>query len=274
MPGESRCHVIVLGNEKGGSGKSTTAMHIIVSLLQAGKRVGSIDLDGRQRSLSRYVENRAAFCARKGLNLPQPQHFVIPASQADTIAAREAEDRAGFERAFNELAAANDFIVIDCPGSDTYLSRLGHSVADTLITPMNDSFVDLDLLADIDPDSLQIRRPSLYAGLVWETRKQRFARDRGSVDWVLMRNRLASLDARNKRQVGQVLQKLAGRIGFRLAPGVGERVIYRELFLLGLTLSDLGDKAADVELTMSHVSARQEVRNLMAALRLPGLSAD
>jgi len=274
MPGESRCHVIVLGNEKGGSGKSTTAMHIIVSLLQAGKRVGSIDLDGRQRSLSRYVENRAAFCVRKGLNLPQPQHFVIPASQADTIVAREAEDRAGFERAFNELAAANDFIVIDCPGSDTYLSRLGHSVADTLITPMNDSFVDLDLLADIDPDNLQIRKPSLYAGLVWETRKQRFARDRGSVDWVLMRNRLASLDARNKRQVGQVLQKLAGRIGFRLAPGVGERVIYRELFLLGLTLSDLGDKAADVELTMSHVSARQEVRNLMAALRLPGLSAD
>ena len=266
---ESNAHVIVLGNEKGGSGKSTTAMHIIVSLLQAGRRVGALDLDGRQRSLSRYLENRKAFVARKGVHLPMPDNRVLTASGADTLAGMKAEEQAAFEAAFAELRAGNEFVVIDCPGSDTHLSRLGHAVADTLVTPMNDSFVDFDLLADVDPDTLAVRRPSLYSVMVWEQRKQRFARDKGKVDWVVMRNRLSHLDAKNKRQVGRVLEKLAGRIGFRLAPGFGERVIYRELFLNGLTLLDLGDPAADVEMTLSHVGARQEVRNLLAALNLP-----
>lgn len=266
---ESNAHVIVLGNEKGGSGKSTTAMHIIVSLLQAGRRVGALDLDGRQRSLSRYLENRKAFVARNGVKLPMPENRVLTASSADTLAGMQAEERAAFEAAFAELRATSDFVVIDCPGSDTHLSRLGHAVADTLVTPMNDSFVDLDLLADVDPDTLAVRRPSLYSVMVWEQRKQRFARDKGKVDWVVMRNRLSHLDAKNKRQVGRVLEKLAGRIGFRLAPGFGERVIYRELFLNGLTLLDLGDPGADVEMTLSHVGARQEVRNLLAALNLP-----
>jgi len=266
----SNAHVIVLGNEKGGSGKSTTAMHVIVSLLQAGRRVGALDLDGRQRSLSRYFDNRKAFLTRNGVKLPMPEHRVLTASAADTLAAMREEERTAFDSALAELRAANDFVVIDCPGSDTHLSRLAHAVADTLITPLNDSFVDLDLLADVDPDTMAVRKPSLYSVMVWEQRKQRFARDKGGVDWIVMRNRLSHLDAKNKRQVGRVLEKLAGRIGFRLAPGFGERVIYRELFLNGLTLLDLGNPAAEVELTLSHVGARQEVRNLLASLKLPG----
>ena len=43
-------HVVVLGNEKGGSGKSTTAFHIAVALLKAGQRVATIDLDCRQKA--------------------------------------------------------------------------------------------------------------------------------------------------------------------------------------------------------------------------------
>lgn len=262
--------VIVLGNEKGGSGKSTTAMHLVVSLLQAGSRVGVIDLDGRQRSVSRYIENRQAFCLRKGIRLPMPDHTSIAPSDAESRTAARADDEARFNEAFDTMAAVNDYLVIDCPGSDNYLSHLGHGRADILVTPMNDSFVDLDLLADVDPDTLRVRKPSQYSLMVWEQRKQRFIRDKGSIDWVVMRNRLSHLDARNKRQVGQVLDKLAQRIGFRLAPGFGERVIYRELFLNGLTMMDLGNPETDTEMTLSHVGARQEVRNLLACLNLPG----
>jgi chromosome partitioning protein len=264
-------HVIVLGNEKGGSGKSTTAMHIVASLLHAGRRVGAIDLDGRQKSLSRYIENRQAFSLRKGVRLGMPDHAVVTLSDRENRAEAKADELERFDTAFSLMAAQNDFVVIDCPGGDTYLSQLGHARADTLLTPMNDSFVDLDLLADVDPETLRVRRPSQYSLMVWEQRKQRFARDKGGVDWIVMRNRLLHLDARNRRQVGQVLEKLAGRIGFRLAPGFGERVIYRELFLSGLTLVDLADESANVEMTLSHVGARQEVRNLLAQLKLRGV---
>jgi chromosome partitioning protein len=261
--------VIVLGNEKGGSGKSTTAMHLVVSLLQAGNRVGVIDLDGRQRSVSRYIENRQAFCLRKGVRLLMPDHASVPQSTAESRSQAQAEEDMHFSDVFHVMASANNYIVIDCPGSDSHLSHLGHARADVLVTPMNDSFVDLDLLADVDPDTLRVRKPSQYSLMVWEQRKQRFLRDKGNIDWVVMRNRLSHLDARNKRQVGQVLEKLAGRIGFRLAPGFGERVIYRELFLNGLTMMDLGNPDTEAELTISHVGARQEVRNLIASLNLP-----
>ena len=52
-----QAHLIVLGNEKGGSGKSTTAVHIAVALAHDGQRVGMVDLDGRQRPAARDREN-------------------------------------------------------------------------------------------------------------------------------------------------------------------------------------------------------------------------
>jgi chromosome partitioning protein len=257
--------VIILGNEKGGSGKSTAAMHLIVGLLHAGHRVGSMDVDSRQATLTRYIDNRRATIASKGVELPLPDHRKVDLSKARGEVA-DADERARFESALAELAAANDVVVIDTPGSDTFLSRLAHSHADTIVTPMNDSFVDLDLIAKVDPDTLKVLKPSLYAEMVWEQRKQRALRDRSSIDWVVMRNRLAAIEARNKRAVGQVLEQLARRIGFRLAPGFGDRVIFRELFLQGLTLLDLGQKGLGVAMSMSHVAARQEVRDLLKAV--------
>ncbi|MEQ9640834.1 MAG: division plane positioning ATPase MipZ [Alphaproteobacteria bacterium] len=264
-------HIIVLGNEKGGSGKSTSAMHIIVALLKAGATVGSLDLDDRQQSLSRYLENRQRLIDTKGLYLPTPVHAVVKHSQADSLAAREAEERAAFQAALARVGGAAQFVVIDCPGRDSNLSRLAHGRADTLITPINDSFVDLDLLARVDGDDYRVLGPSIYAEMVWEARKRRAQADRGSIDWVVMRNRLASLEARNKRRVGDVLDRLAKRIGFRHLAGLSERVIYREMFLNGLTLLDLRDPAAEVNLTLSHVAARAELSNLMANLALPAL---
>ena len=263
-----RPQIIVLGNEKGGSGKSTTAMHLVVALLRAGSRVGSLDLDARQGTLTRYVENRRATAAEMPLSLPQ--HVAIEASALDSAAAAAAEDQARFAAALAQFADC-DFVVVDTPGSDTSLSRIGHAHADTLVTPLNDSFLDLDLLARLDAEGKRIRGPSIYAEAVWEQRKRRALADGGSIDWIVMRNRLSSLDARNKRDIGQLLEQLARRIGFRMAPGFSERVVFRELFPRGLTLLDLdttrkGRGEGGPALNMSHVAARQEVRALLQAI--------
>ncbi|MEX1110037.1 MAG: division plane positioning ATPase MipZ [Dongiaceae bacterium] len=264
-PLRRRPHVIVLGNEKGGSGKSTTTMHVIVALLREGWRVASLDLDARQGTLSRYVENRNAAAAE--LNLPLPTHRRLARSTLDSVLAARAEEAERFAAAMAELAD-NDFVVIDTPGSDSHLSRLGHARADTLVTPLNDSLLDLDLLARFDAEGQKILGPSIYAEMVWEQKKARALADGDSIDWIVMRNRLSHLDARNKRRMGKLLDELSKRIGFRLAPGFSERVIFRELFARGLTLFDLRQKGTGVSLTLSHLAARQEVRGLLEAIGL------
>lgn len=270
-PPERHAKVICLGNEKGGSGKSTTAMHIIVALLKIDKQVCVIDLDTRQKSLTRYIENRREWKSRHDSGLVIPDLRIVEPSDLDLRSAADLEEKRRFETLIDELRPSCDFIVIDSPGADTNLSRLGHAAADVIITPLNDSFVDLDLIARVDPDTFEILGPSLYSEMIWDSRKRRALADRVSIDWVLMRNRLSSLDAKNKRRVNDVLDKLAPRTGFRLAPGFSERVIYRELFPMGLTLLDISDSDSKMQMTMSHVAARQELRDLMLTLNLPGL---
>lgn len=258
-------HSIVVGNEKGGTGKSTTAMHVTVALLKDGFSVGAIDLDARQGTLSRYIANRAGTVKRRGISLPMPEAAGV------VLTDNPEADREKFYDILRDFAPRLDFLVMDCPGHDNPVSRLAHNLADTLITPLNDSFVDLDNLADVDPETFEVRKPSRYAEIVWEERKRRMLRDRKTVDWIVLRNRLSQLDAKNKRRVGDVLDRLKDRIGYRVAPGLSERVIYRELFLEGLTLLDVLDDEAGVEANMSHLAARQELRALMDALKLPGM---
>jgi chromosome partitioning protein len=264
-------HVIVIGNEKGGSGKTTTNMHLIVALLRLGFAVGSMDLDSRQRSLSRYIENRRHTMTKLGVSLPLPHHLVVQRSPYNLLQEAEADERERFSKAITRLVTNNDFVIIDTPGSDTYLSRLAHSFADTIITPINDSFVDLDVLANVDGQTLQITRPSIYSEMVWEQKLRRAKRDTGSIEWIVMRNRLSNIDARNKRHMTQVLNDLSRRIGFRVAPGFSERVIFRELFLQGLTVLDVTTSNANSSLSLSHVAARQEVRDLLKILRIPAI---
>jgi chromosome partitioning protein len=264
-----RAHVLVIGNEKGGSGKSTTALHVAVALMTEGARVATLDLDARQGTLSRYLENRAGFAERRGVDLPMPRHASVVLSTLNDRQSAEADERARLEAALEPAVGAADFVIIDTPGSDTYLSRLAHTWADTLLTPLNDSFIDLDLLARIDPDTLRIARPSIYAEAVWKQRQLRAMQGGHPVDWIVMRNRLSSLAARNKRDMASVIETLSKRIGFRVAAGLSERVIYKELFLRGLTLLDLKRGSGGPSLTLSHVAARQEVRDLVAALNLP-----
>ncbi|OAN52271.1 ATPase [Paramagnetospirillum marisnigri] len=263
-----RAHIVVVGNEKGGTGKSTVSMHLIISLLEKGLSVGSIDLDARQATLTRYLKNREARKDLAELGLPLPDHVALPPTDD------RAADEARLNETFARMASAHDVVVIDTPGSDHYLSRLGHSFADTLVTPLNDSLVDLDVLALVEPGSMKIRRPSHYSEMVWETKKARALRgEMAVVDWIVLRNRLSNLDARNKRDMEKLLADLAKRVGFRVIPGLGERVIYRSMFLEGLTLLDLRKKIMGFEFNMSHVAARQELRTLVDAIGLNKIGA-
>jgi chromosome partitioning protein len=267
-----RPHIIAFGNEKGGSGKTTAAMHIAVALARMGKSVAVIDLDMRQKSLSRQIENRMEWRTRAGGNLAMPQCLEVPLSSAALHDTAVEEESRAFARILTEVDGRFDFLVIDTPGAATQLSQLAHAAADTLVTPVNDSFVDFDLLARVDSETFSVQRPSVYSDFVWNCRKQRLLARKPALDWVVMRNRVAATEARNKRRVAAALEALATRIGFRIAPGFGERVIYRELFPAGLTMLDLPQPRLGITLSMSHLAARQEVRALLTAL-LPGLGA-
>jgi chromosome partitioning protein len=267
----SEAKVIVVGNEKGGAGKSTLAIHIVAALLEANRRVAVIDLDLRQKSLARFFANRRAWLAANNQTLPEPS--VADLGDGAALArAGEDEQMARFDEAF-EAARSADYIVMDTPGGDTVLSRAAHGRADLIVTPMNDSFVDFDLLGHVDPVTLDLLKPSIYSETVWEARKQRAIANAsrgltGTIDWVVVTNRLAVFEARNRRRLEERMAKLAKRVGFRMGPGLRDRVIYRELFPFGLTVADLSEQVQPVEISLAHVSARQELRSLMLSLGL------
>lgn len=266
-------YIIVLGNEKGGSGKTTTSMHLVVALMRAGFSVGSVDLDGRQRTLSRYLENRERWIEDNDYPLCLPEHVTLMGSALDSVSAAAKDDEDRLFSAVAELSKTNDFVVIDCPGSDVPLSRSALKLADTLITPLNDSLIDLDVVVEISPDGFQLERPGIYARLVVEQRQTRIKEGRPGVDWILLRNRLATLQSRNSRNLTGVLEELSRTIGCRIAHGISERVIFRQLFLSGLTVLDLRNPDLKFDMSMSHVAARQEMRKLLEALWLPRLSS-
>ena len=257
-------HRIVFANEKGGTGKSTTAVHVAIALAYQGAKVAAIDLDPRQRTLHRYLENRAETERRRGIVLPGAKFEVF-----------EGQTTAELDRAVEVIGEGMDFLVFDTPGRDDLFARHAATGADTLVTPLNDSFVDFDLIGQVDAETFKVRRLSFYAELIWEARKTRAmttirdeqqGRGRREMDWVVVRNRTGHVEARNQKRLEQALTELSKRVGFRIANGLSERVIYRELFPSGLTLLDKGQLG---DLGTSHLVARQELRSLLAALKLP-----
>jgi chromosome partitioning protein len=255
-----RPHFIVFANEKGGTGKSTTAVHSAVALAAAGRRVAAIDLDTRQRTLGRYLDNRAATIRRMQIDLPMPVHETFDPAKNDDLQGQ-----------IERLSQGVDVVVVDTPGRDDPFARAAMQRADTLVTPINDSFVDFDLIGEVDPETYKVRRPSFYAELVWMSRTQRAKTTGRSLDWVLLRNRLQHIEAKNMRRVGNALDDLAKRVGFRVIPGLSERVVYRELFPSGLTLLDLQQLG---NVGLSHIAARQELREMIAGFGIPEEGAD
>ncbi len=251
-------HRIVFANEKGGTGKSTTAVHVAVALAYQGAKVAALDLDTRQRTFYRYCENRAETQRRRNVQLPGPMFDVCHGDSVEAL-----EDEAA------RIGEGMDFLLFDTPGRDDPFARHVAASADTLVTPMNDSFVDFDLIGQVDAESFKVRKLSFYAELIWEARIKRsraqIEQQRREMDWVVVRNRTGYTDARNQRRIDEALSELSKRVGFRAVQGLSERVIYRELFPSGLTLLDKGHLG---ELGTSHLVARQELRNLVASLNL------
>jgi chromosome partitioning protein len=263
-------HVIVLGNEKGGAGKSTLAMHVAVALLSFGQRVATIDLDLRQKSLTHYIENRRIWAKHSGAMLASPEHFCVPRGTTQKLEDNEAIEFTGFVDALTAVEQTHDFIVVDTAGSDSHLTRLAHSMADTLMTPLNDSFVDFAVLGTVDPATYSVTGESHYAKMVREARQQRRLADGIVMDWVVVRNRLSMLDSRNKQRIVSGLSELAMRLGFRSVDALAERVIYREFFPRGLTaLDELDEKTLGSRPNLSHLTARTELMSLMQTLKLP-----
>ncbi|MFZ5669947.1 MAG: division plane positioning ATPase MipZ [Pseudomonadota bacterium] len=268
-------NVIVVGNEKGGAGKTTIAVHLTAALLHGGASVAVIDLDLRQSSMARFFANRRAWVAAQGAALPEP--LACHASEDGVALARAepAEQIQRFGEAFARARREAEFVIIDTPGGDTPLSRAGHACADLVVTPMNDSFVDFDMLGHVDPVTLELQKPSLYSETVWEARKQRaLGGQRVPLDWIVLRNRLASVEARNRKRVDDRLEALSRRVGFRIGSGLRDRVIYRELFPFGLTIADVSAKVRPVPVSLTHVSARQELRALLHSVGLSAFSGE
>lgn len=253
---DERPFVLVFANEKGGTGKSTLSFHAIVSLLRCGYIVGSIDADVRQGTLSRYLENRAA-SGNGDQTLPMPDHVRLGAEGGSDNPESAAEAQAvlaGF--------AGCDFVVIDTPGTVNMLTEFGVANADTLVSPINDSYVDIDVIAELNMAKREVVGPSQFTRLVWEASNRRVAEGLPPMDWMVLRNRLTHIDSRNKRDIADLMQKLASRIGFRSAAGFGERAVYRELFHSGLTVMDTPRDAAHA-LSPSHNAAAQEMAALL-----------
>jgi chromosome partitioning protein len=267
--------VIVVANEKGGSGKSTVAFHIAVALLKAGNTVASIDLDSRQRSFTHYVDNRLAWARKRGVELLTPDHVCFDEdsefSAAENLAAAEEELAATLQR----VAEGHRYIVIDTAGHNQPLTQYVHANADTLITPLNDSFVDLDVLGSVDAETLAVAGISHYARTVDCARERRRVDGKPDTDWIVARNRLSMTSSRNKAAVGAALEELSQKLNFRYVEGLAERVVFREFYPRGVTaLDELNEATLGSRPTMSHLSAQLEVQSLLRALLNIGSDAE
>jgi chromosome partitioning protein len=279
-------HVVVIGNQKGGTGKSTIAMHIIVALLKAGKRVASFDLDLNQLTLTRFLGNRYEWAREHDRNLELPNHYSVtekvPYGRAwkswrahkddfiDSGALSHAADLRQFISQLTKIGRAqkHDFIVIDTPGSVPHLSLIAHGIADTLITPINDSLVDLDVLVAIEQRDLE-PQPSVYAKMVLRALEARCKVSGRATDWIVVRNRLEPAESSNQRQITRALGVIRASLGFRIARGLLERPIYREFFAAGLTVFDrVEGLKSTAETNQPILVARLEVQNLIGEIGL------
>lgn len=256
---DKKAHVIVISNEKGGTGKSTLSMHLAIKLMQEGFRVATIDMDGRQGTLSYYILNREKFCKDNDIKLITPKLITyLPENDYSKIHSHIQLVRNELEN----LKQTFDAIIIDTPGNKNYLFEEAHLHADTLITPMADSLIDLNVLSEVNPNQPDIKHAGHYAQFVWEVKKKLAAEGKPLLNWIVVGNKISSLNSRNKNQVFEYLDSAAKIYGFRIAPNIKDRVIYKELFLQGLTVLDINHEILKYRLSLSHIAAKQEIRDL------------
>ena len=256
---QKKAHIIVVSNEKGGTGKSTLSMHLAVKLMQEGFKVATIDLDGRQGTLSKYIENRINFCSANNIDLPIPEHFRF-SLEPNHYLIPAAREKVGFQ--IYELSNQVDAIIIDTPGTKNYLFEEAHKYADTLITPISDSMVDVSVIADIDYTKEKITNPGPYAEYIWETKKYLASQGKAYLNWIVVGNKFSNINSRNKNLVFTYLKKIARMYGYRFLEGMKDRTIYKELFLEGLTVLDMSHPQLRLKMSISHLAAKHEIRTL------------
>lgn len=254
-----KAHIIVVSNEKGGTGKSTISMHLAIKLMQEGFSVATIDLDGRQGSLSKYIENRKRFCEQQNIFLPIPDHTRVYLEENPYLISQARDSLASL---IKQKINVFDAIIIDTPGTKNYLFEEGHKYADTVITPMSDSLVDLNVIADIDYQTNRILKPGHYSNFIWDIKKYLASQGKPYLNWIVCGNKLSSFKSKNKTAVFAHLERLSKIYGFRLFSGLKDRVIYKELFLEGLTVLDLSNEALKCKMTVSHIAAKREITSL------------
>jgi chromosome partitioning protein len=254
-----RSHIIVFANEKGGVGKSTTAFHTCIALCNAGQTVAALDVDLRQLTLDRALNARQDSAREYGVELPGPRQILLTQSTDSEL-----------ETKIRMAQIDCNYIVVDVGGHDSALARRAIYLADTIVTPVNDSFIDLDMLGRIDPRSGELRTLGTFARLVEHLKEPGLQLRERALDWVVMQNRSRSLATKNERKVLDALNRISPVAGFRLVPGLRERVVYRELFPMGLTLFDL-EQIPD--LGRAQPAARDEIFAMLDALNLPSLSS-
>jgi len=271
-------------------------MHIVVALLKAGKRVACFDLDLNQQTLTRYLANRQEWDRKHGRKLQLPDHYPVKERNAygtarnlkqfiaqlrkDRRARKEnfidsgglshSADLRQFISQLREIGRADkhDFIIIDTPSGVQHLSLIAHGMADTLITPINDSFFDLDVLVAMESSDLEPQL-SAYANMVWRALEARSNVSGRATDWIIVRNRLEPADSNNQRQITLVLDVLQRKLGFRVARGLLERPAYREFFAAGLTVFDFAEGSeSSAEFNRSNSIARVELENLIREIGL------
>lgn len=256
---QKKAHVIVVSNEKGGTGKSTISMHLAIKLMQEGFNVAVLDLDGRQGTLSKYIENRTNYCQKNNVNLPIPEYFRF-SLEPNPYLIPSSREKVAFQ--IYELSFKFDAIIIDTPGTKNYLFEEAHKYADTLITPISDSMVDLNILADIDYAEERITTPGPYANFVWDIKKYLAAQGKPYLNWIVVGNKFSNINSRNKSLVFKFLNSMSRLYGFRFLEGLRDRTIYKELFLEGLTVLDMSHPQLKLRMSISHLAAKQEIRRL------------
>jgi chromosome partitioning protein len=261
-------------------------MHIIVALLKAGKRVASFDLDLNQLTLTRYLGNRHEWDRKHEYELELPDHYPVSeevpgttlgrflsglkkigrAHKEDSMRSSALSHSADLRQFISQLkrigrGRKHDFIVIDTPGGVQHLSLIVHGMADTLITPINDSLVDVDVLVAMKQSDEP--QPSAYAKMVWRALDTRRKVTGRTTNWIVVRNRLESVESSNQQQITQVLNVIQRTVGFSVARGLLERPVYREFFAAGLTALDPIEGFESVA-----EPARLEVQNLIREIGL------
>jgi chromosome partitioning protein len=166
MKAESMSRVLTIANQKGGVGKTTTAVNLAASLAAAERRTLLIDVDpqgnaGSALGIRRDDSDRTVYeVLLDGLPLKEAIRKtelkfldLVPASKHLVGAELELAEHDGREsrlrRAVEEVEGEYEYIVIDCPPSLGLLTLNGLVAAQGVVIPLQCEYFALEGLADV-----------------------------------------------------------------------------------------------------------------------------